>query len=264
MARYALFILGKQDVIMRQTGMKQWQASILLASENMSDAIRRPTKYDYDRYIWLVQLGKDNNWDDRKIKEKCPFRVAEPGMTFTLLRAQRDLLKIGQLLGRDTDQIEKDIAILEGGAQSLWNDDISSYDSRNTKTGNWSKTISNASFLCWYAGIQSEPMRETLKRIMQDVEYGIPSLDPRDPKFDGQRYWRGPVWGVVNLLIGMGMEEFDLIEGTELRQNTAKLIRSHGFAEYFDPRDGSPAGGKSFTWTAAVWLSWASAIESAS
>jgi len=71
-----------------------------------------------------VQLGKNNNWDDAKIKEKSPFRVAEPGMTFTLLRAQRDLLKIGQMLGRDTEQIEKDITILEGGVQSLWNPDL--------------------------------------------------------------------------------------------------------------------------------------------
>jgi len=105
------------------------------------DSAMRPKKYDYDRYIWLVQLGKNNNWDDAKIKENSPFRVAEPGLTFTLLRAQRDLLKIGQILGRDTDQIEKDIAILEGGVKSLWNPNISSYDSRNTKTGNWSNSI---------------------------------------------------------------------------------------------------------------------------
>ena len=31
-----------------------------------------------------------------------------------------------------------------------------------------------------------------------------------------------------------------------------------GFAEYFHPINGTPGGGDSFTWTAAVWLAWAS------
>jgi hypothetical protein len=31
----------------------------------------------------------------------------------------------------------------------------------------------------------------------------------------------------------------------------------NGFAEYYSPLDGTPAGGETFTWTAAVWLGWA-------
>ncbi|MEL7131466.1 MAG: hypothetical protein AAGK77_03535, partial [Pseudomonadota bacterium] len=50
-------------------------------------------------------------------------------------------------------------------------------------------------------------------------------------------------------------------QGLALRENTAYLIAEHGFAEYFDPRDGAPAGGGTFTWTAAVWLAWASPTQ---
>ena len=222
------------------------------------DSAMRPTSYDYDRYIWLVQLGRSNDWNDAAIKEKSPFRVAEPGMTFTLLRAHRDLAIIGKALGKDVSEFENEIAVLEGGAKSLWNGDLGAYDSRDTVSNTWSNSISNASFLCWYAGLDSEDMRAVFARIMKQVKYGLPSLDPSNEKFDSKRYWRGPVWGIMNLLIGMGMEEKRLPEGLALRQNTADLIKTHGFAEYFDPLDGSPAGGQSFTWTAAVWLSWAS------
>jgi len=204
------------------------------------DSSMRPTKYDYDRYIWLVQLGRENDWNDAAIKAKSPFRVAEPGMTFILLRAHRDLAKIGKALGKDISQFEQEIALLEKGAASLWNDKLGSFDSRDTVSGKWSNVLSNASFLCWYAGLDSEAMQLELKRVMDSVSYGVPSLDPANEKFDGKRYWRGPVW------------------------NTAKLIENHGFAEYFDPHDGTPAGGKSFTWTAAVWLSWASINTGAS
>jgi hypothetical protein len=47
-------------------------------------------------------------------------------------------------------------------------------------------------------------------------------------------------------------------EAARVRADTARLIVENGFAEYFSPEDGTPAGGATFTWTAAVWLAWAS------
>jgi hypothetical protein len=222
------------------------------------DSGMRPTKYDYDRYIWLVQAGRRHGWDEAAMLKETAFRVADPSMTFTLLRAQRDLAALGELLGQDTTAINKDIDILERGAGTLWNEQLGCFDSRDALHGERSNSISNASFLCWYAGIDEPRMRTLLNDVQSTVKYGVPSYDPRDEKFDSKRYWRGPVWAVMNMLIGIGMEEFNMDEGRILRQNTTDLITDHGFAEYFDPHDGSPAGGESFTWTAAVWLGWAS------
>lgn len=222
------------------------------------DSSMRPTKYDYDRYIWLVQLGRRLSWNEQDLLEQNPFRVADPTMTFTLLRAQRDLATLGVALGEDVSELNTAIQTLESGAATLWNDSINAFDSRDTKSGTWSGSVSNASFLCWYAGLDVKKMRKTLDTVMSNVEYGIPSLDPGNPKFDGKRYWRGPVWGIMNMLIALGMDEMKMPQGQELRRSTADLIARHGFSEYFDPRDGSPAGGQSFTWTAAIWLGWAS------
>ena len=69
----------------------------------------------------------------------------------------------------------------------------------------------------------------------------------------------GGVLPVMNTLIGIGLEEAGLTdEARMIRNSTAELIRQSGFSEYYDPCDGSPAGGKDFTWTAAVWLAWVS------
>ena len=222
------------------------------------DSSMRPTKYDYDRYIWLVKRGVALGWDDAAMLDNTPFRVADPTMTFTLLRAQRDLADFGRMLGRDVTAIEAAIKQLETGAQSLWNPELKSYDSRDVNTGQWSGAISNASFLCWYAGIKAPEMKAMLKDVMARVKYGIPSLDTRNEKFDAKRYWRGPVWPMLNNLIAMGLSEMGMPEGATLRQSTTDLIMEHGFSEYFDPLDGTPAGGKTFTWTAAIWLGWAS------
>nr|WP_299625232.1 hypothetical protein [uncultured Tateyamaria sp.] len=223
------------------------------------DSSMRPTKYDYDRYIWLVQRGARLGWDEAAMLDGTPFRVADPTMTFTLLRAMRDLAVMGAALGRDTGEIEGWIKVLEAGAATLWNDDLGCYDSRDVRSGTWAGAVSNASFLCWYAGIDRPEMRDLYRDVLAQVKYGVPSLPPSDDRFDGKRYWRGPVWGVMNLMIALGLADMGLTDEAEaLRASTADLVAQQGFAEYFDPRDGGPAGGSSFTWTAAIWLGWAS------
>ncbi len=219
----------------------------------------RPRAYDYDRYLYLVKLGRESGWDEAHIKAVSPFRVADPTMTFTLLRANRDLLALSREAGEPTDEIERWIAEIEAGAEQLWNPDIGAYDCLDIRTGQHSGVISNASFLPWYAGLRDDRMLAHFTRIRGLTRFSVPSTDPAHPAYEPRRYWRGPVWAMMNMLIAMGLDEAghgDL--AADLRQNTAELIATGGFAEYFDPRDGSPAGGRNFTWTAAVWLAWAS------
>ncbi|TLP55527.1 hypothetical protein FEE96_22695 [Parasedimentitalea maritima] len=218
----------------------------------------RPTNFDYDRYIKLVQLGRNLHWDQAALREQSPFRVADPTMTFTTLGAARDLLAMGTELGFDTTGLTEDIKTLEAGAATLWNTDLGAFDSRDVLSGEWAGCVSSASYLCWLGGIDSDQMMDRLRNTLETVPYPVPSNDPDSDTFDARRYWRGPTWAVVNMLIGLGLEQQGHhAEATELARKTGALISEHGFAEYFDPLSGSPAGGKSFTWTAAVWLAWA-------
>ncbi|MDJ1015427.1 MAG: hypothetical protein QNJ35_02865 [Paracoccaceae bacterium] len=223
------------------------------------DAAMRPTKADYDRYIWLVQRGRRLGWDESALAENRPFMVADPTMTFTLLRSNRDLAELADMLGEDRSEIDAWTQALEHGAATLWNESLGSYDSRDAVSGEWSGAISNASFLCWWAGIDKPAMLQQLDRICTAAPFAVASYDPGGPKFDAKRYWRGPVWGMINSLIGIGLEDCGHIDAANrLCETTRGLIEKSGFAEYFDPIDGSPAGGSRFTWTAAIWLGWAS------
>ncbi len=223
------------------------------------DSSMRPTKQDYDRFMSLVYQGRDCNWSQREIREHGEFRVADPGMTFILKRANHDLLSLAKLLGEDTTEIQHWADILEKGSASLWNPEREHYDSRDLRTGEFANSLSSASFLCWYGDMGNDQMLNHYDRVTEQSTYPVPSLDPSDSKFDALRYWRGPTWGIVNTLIGIGLANSGLGEHAErLRQATASLIQEHGFAEYFDPNSGQAAGGSDFTWTAAIWLAWAS------
>ncbi len=223
------------------------------------DASMRPTKADYDRYIWLVQRGRRLGWDDAAMAEDRPFAVADPTLTFILMRANRDLAHIAEALGEDRSEIDSWTRTLENGAETLRNPDTGVFDAINLRSGEHTGHVTSASFLCWYARLDDPRMGAELAKSFASCRYPVPSLALSSPDFDGMRYWRGPTWAIMNAMIAMGLKDMGYEnEATHLRSATRDLIAEHGFAEYFHPDNGQPAGGGTFTWTAAVWLAWAS------
>jgi hypothetical protein len=225
------------------------------------DAKMRPTKLEYDRYLALVQYGRAQGWDHAKIAAGNPFRVADIGMSMILLRANRDLLALAGMLGRDGSEIAGWIARTEAGIGWLWDEATSTWCSRDVLTGRFSGFVTSASFLSFYAGIadpaKDAAMLDHIERIAGKVRYLMPSLDPEDPGFQMIRYWRGPVWAVINWMIGTGLTEAGHDNwGGKVRADTLDLIRTTGFYEAFNPIDGSGSGGDDFSWTAAIGLAW--------
>jgi hypothetical protein len=227
------------------------------------DSKMRPTKLEYDRYLALVQFGRSTGWDHARIAAENPFRVADVGMSMILLRANRDLAALADEL-RNPDaaaEIRGWVARAEQGIGWLWNDEVGAWCSRDLLTGRSSGFITSASFLSFYAGLHdAERDGATLAnfdRIASTVEFVMPSLDPADPGFQMIRYWRGPVWAVVNYMIGTGLAELgDEGRAGRVQADTLELMRRNGFYEAYSPIDGTGSGGDDFSWTAAIWLAW--------
>ncbi len=223
----------------------------------------RPTKLEYDRYLALVQFGRATGWDHARIARESPFRVADTGMSMILLRANRDLLALAELLGKgvEADELRAMIATSEAGIGWLWNAEKQCWNSRDMITGAHSGFVTSASFLSFYAGIRDAGKDAAtlahVERIAGRVRYLMPSLDPEDPGFQMVRYWRGPVWAVVNWMIGTGLAEAGHDRwAAKVRQDTLDLIATTGFMEAYSPVDGGASGGDDFSWTAAIALAW--------
>ncbi len=224
------------------------------------DHAMRPHKADYDHYLALVQFGVANEWDDERISLGSPFRVADPGVTAILLRAERDLAWMGRTLGRDVTGIEERIARLETGFEQFWNPAAGTYCSFDLLTGVRAEAGTSASFLAPYAGVTDhlDELVDELTAWSERCRFLVPSFDPRHDAFEPLRYWRGPVWSMMNYLIATGLHDVGHCHWAErIRSDTRTLIGRSGMPESFDPIEGGPVGGPRFTWTAAMWLTWA-------
>ena len=94
-----------------------------------------------------------------------------------------------------------------------------------------------------------------MTRWIDEVRLGLPTVRRSSPDFEPKRYWRGPVWAIVNWLLILGLSRNGRSDiAARLRADTLAVIERAGFAENFDPVTGEGGGGSSFSWTAAAYL----------
>ena len=222
---------------------------------------QRPTNKDYDKFMSIVQYGRNCNWDPKKMYDEGPFLAIDPGINFIFLKANKDLLSLAKLFNykKTVNKIESWINKLEDGCQKFWNDKVKAFTAFDMRSNQFCDAITNASMLCLYAGTGSDKQKNyTIKhceRILNNCVYGMPSVDPKHKKFESERYWRGPVWSIMNYMISYGLEhegEYSLAK--RIKDDTIKLIEVGGMHEYFNPHTGKGLGGHDFSWTAAILL----------
>ena len=225
------------------------------------DKLERPTDDHYDRFMTILKYGRDCNWDNVKMHNEGPFLAIDPGVNFILLRANKDLYKLANYLGytENINEIKNWIKILEQGCQKMWNKDINAFTSFDKRTNTYCDAITNASFLCFYAGVGSNKQKSYMidhcNRILNNCNYGMPSLDPMHKCFESKRYWRGPIWSIMNYMIAVGLEDINELKlANKIKNDTIQLVKKNGMAEYFDPINGIGLGGRDFSWTAAIHL----------
>lgn len=227
------------------------------------DSAMRPTAGEYDRYVAILEFGRNTGWNHREIADHGPFRMVDVGMSMELLRANRDLLVLARAIGDDevAAELRERIAMSQQGMNWLWNEEAGAYCSRDATTLESSGLVTNASFLAFYAGVGNDAQRArliaALERISGSATYLIPSLEAGSRDYDHQRYWRGPIWLVVSYMAAQGLVEAGYGDWAErIRLDSVRLIEKSGFYESFSPETGAGSGGPDFSWTAAMWLAW--------
>jgi alpha,alpha-trehalase len=222
------------------------------------DAGQRPTQDFYDRVVYLMDFNRQANFDPEVIAREGPFRVVDAAIVFILQRATKDLLALADELGLalpDRAALTTAQARTEAAVARLWSDALGLYANLDLVSRTLIEQPVHGGFLSWYAGVAGRSQAATLAAWLDEAPFGVPSTRVATSTFEPQRYWRGPVWQHMNLLIEAGLREGgETALAERVRTSSLALFDRSGFHEYYNPLTGAGLGGTTFSWTAASWL----------
>ena len=237
--------------------------------QNLEAALHRPTDTDYDRYVYLVDLFRKHRYDDLAIEKDCPFKIQDPLFNGILCWSNECLIKIGQLLGEQVDELVRwnEMTIFSMN-HKLWDAEVGTYHAYDLTKQQIIPCFTSSGLLPMVGMV---PTQEQAERILQRIQhedfsgksdqpaFRLPTYQLDGPVFDPAKYWRGPIWINMNWLLYQGLKRYDMFEAAEkVRSDSLELIRKYGFFEYFDPyRNADTAKGygtDQFSWTAALCI----------
>lgn len=225
------------------------------------EASMRPRDEDYRRYIHLVDLYASLGWEPQAMWQHTPFKIADIGINAVLTAAEGVLAELATRFGTpaERDEIKAREARMAAALATLWDEDSGLFHSRDLITGQAIRVKTSAGFVPLLAASTAPERAARLARRLDDLHAGgilpIPSTLPGEPGFEPHRYWRGPVWAVVNWAIARGFALRGFPDHARLiRQEMAELFARSGFCEYFCPLTREGLGGDNFSWTAAIAL----------
>jgi glycogen debranching enzyme len=221
----------------------------------------RPRDEDYQRFIHLVDTYRDCGWDPQRQWASAPFKIADVQMTAILARATADLMHLAETFGTSEERSElADMhQRLTEGLARRWRLELSRFVSLDLISSEDVEAPTQACFMPLVALLLDDAQRGAvtaeIERWRQGMVVGLPTTPAFSPAFEPKRYWRGPVWAVVNWLLADGLR----MNGAEdlacqIERGTVQAIERAGFCEYFDPTTGEGLGGDSFSWTAAAYM----------
>jgi hypothetical protein len=228
----------------------------------------RPTGLEYDRYINLVIKFRDSGYRADCLYDISPFRVADIGFNAILQRGNQDLRFLLTAIGDVGGASE--VATMEQKTEAAiarcWHEEDGFFYGVDTRTSATIRKPGIAGLLPLFAdaavAVRHPRLVQRLESWLARVAYGVPSFEPGRPEFEPQRYWRGPVWLIMNWMLIDGLRRSGRADlATRLRHDSLALVERTGFAEYFNPLTGEPLGGSAFSWTAAIYLHLAAGSE---
>ncbi|HEX7169562.1 MAG TPA: glycoside hydrolase [Rubrobacter sp.] len=229
----------------------------------------RPTGYEYDRFIWLVDVIKGANCDDAVLYRECPFLAKDVLASAILVRANEALLEIAEIADapeEDRTTVRNWIERGRKGLEVRWNPDLSLCSDYDLRAERPLSACTIAGFAPLIAGGGRPDHLGDLLRIFDsrafagnpDLRWPLPpSTSPGESGFQPRSYWRGPVWPVMNWLLWWSLKRSgEKKRAARLKGYSLAQLLDGCFGEYYEPFTGEALGSDDQSWTAAVALDW--------
>ena len=188
------------------------------------------------RFGAALESGLDNSpmYDDVPFDpETHLMQLADVGLNGLYIMDCEALADIAQVLGREAEAKElwQRAEAFREALATLWDDETGIFLNRRTDTGEFSRRLSPTKFyaLLGRAATQAQAERMIAEHFHNSDEFWgewiMPSIARNDPAYPDQDYWRGRIWGPMNLLVYLALRNYDLPQArADLAEKSKQLL----------------------------------------
>jgi len=189
-----------------------------------SDGKNQPENLDDDtrgkRSGAILESGLDNSpmYDDTTYNaESHLLEFADVGLMSMYIADCDALAQIADALQKTDDarEIRARSARYKQKLATLWSEEKGIYLNKDLHTGQFSTRLSPTNFypLLAHAASDEQARRMIDEHLLNSKEFWgewvIPAIARDDPAFKDQNYWRGRIWGPMNYLVYLGLQNYD-------------------------------------------------------
>lgn len=177
----------------------------------------------HNRQAAVFESGLDNSpmYDDMPFNtETNTMELADVGLMAMYIMDCNSLAAMATELGlkKDAEELKKRAAQYSKKLQGMWDEKTGIYLNQRIDTQEKTYRLSPTNFYPLLAGVctQAQAARMMKEHYFNPDEfhgeYVIPSISRNDSAFKDNDYWRGRIWGPMNFLVYVGMQQYKLPE----------------------------------------------------
>jgi putative isomerase len=198
---------------------RQMQGFIVLGSDPENEPVNVD---DGSKGTWqgaVYESGLDNSpmYDGTFYnKQTHLLEYADVGMTSLYIADCDALAEIADALGKGAEakELRERAERYRAKLQTLWDEKSGMFLNKDLHSGKMNTRLSPTNLYPMLAKAATPEQAKTMieKHLMNPAEfwgeYVIPSIERDDPAFKDQQYWRGRIWGPMNYLVYLGLQNY--------------------------------------------------------
>jgi neutral trehalase len=256
------------------SGESSWAGEMEAKYRSLAQAGERPERNYIRKYSWLVEQLWRRDYDWEAIMAEHPLRVQGLLFNAILCQSERDLSRIAAAIGENPQPHRQRVQNLERAINAkLWSEEKQCFFNYDLNAERFVAVESTFCYMPLYGGVCSQEKAEILAERLQakgfcigdEVCGGIPTINRNSLNYEGDNYWRGPIWYNINWFLENGLRRHGARGAADLvRHDMLRLGSKEGFNEYYEPETGKGLGANDFAWSAALFLDFLAAHRMAS
>jgi neutral trehalase len=194
-------------------GYLAWGSDGRNAPENLDDRSRGT------REGAILESGLDNSpmYDDSTYSVQTHMlEYGDVGLMSMYIADCDALAKLAGELGKATEakELKDRAARYRGKLATMWDEEAGIFLNQDLHTGRKNTRLSPTNFYPMLARAATAEQARTMieKHLLNKNEFWgewvIPSIARNDPAFKDQNYWRGRIWGPMNFLVYLGLQNY--------------------------------------------------------